>query len=97
MGDEEVSIVKHNPNVTANALAIVGGALYLICALWTLTSRSSFMGVMNTWAHGIDVSALPAKTPSFGNLAAGLVTFVVVAWITGYAFAVVYNYFIEKR
>lgn len=89
--------MKHNPKATAHAVAAVGGALYLICAVWTLGSRSSFMGVMNTWAHGVELSALPAKTPDFGILVVGLITFTLAAWLTGYAFAVVYNYFVEKR
>ncbi|OGE44245.1 hypothetical protein A3A45_00435 [Candidatus Daviesbacteria bacterium RIFCSPLOWO2_01_FULL_36_8] len=86
----------HNPKATANALAVVGGGLYLICAIWTLFSRSSFMGVMGSWAHSIDVNALPQKTPDFGLLLIGFITFVLVAWVTGYAFAVTYNYFAGK-
>ena len=88
--------MKHDPKATANALAVVAGALYLICAVWTLISRSSFMGVMNTWAHGIELSALPAKTLDLGTLLIGFVTFVLAAWVTGYAFAYTYNYFVKK-
>ena len=88
--------MKHDPKATANALAVVAGALYLICAVWTLISRSSFMGVMNTWAHGIELSALPAKTLDIGTLLIGFVTFVLAAWVTGYAFAYTYNYFVKK-
>lgn len=89
--------MKHDPKATANALAVVSGALYLICAVWTLTSKASFMGVMNTWAHGVDLSALPSKTPDVGVLLIGLVTFVLAAWVTGYAFAYLYNYFAQKK
>ena len=89
--------MKHNPKATANALAVVGGVLYLICAAWTLFSRGSFMGVMNTWAHGVELSALPSKTPDLGTLTIGFVTFVLAAWVTGYAFAVCYNYFAKNK
>ncbi len=85
--------MKHNPKATGNALALVGGVLYLICAAWTLVSRESFMGLIGTWAHGIDFSALPTKTPDLGLLLVGFLTFTLVAWVTGYAFAVAYNYF----
>lgn len=85
--------MKHSPKATANALAVVAGALYFICAAWTLLSRTSYMGVMNTWVHGLDLSSLPAKTPDLGTLLVGFVSFVVVAWLTGYTFAVTYNNF----
>lgn len=88
--------MKHDPKATANALAVVGGALYLICAVWVLVARSSYMGVMNTWVHGIDMSALPTKTLDSGTLVTGFVTFVLVAWVTGYFFAYSYNYFAKK-
>lgn len=88
--------MKHDPKATANALVVVGGGLYIICAAWILLSRDSFMGVINTWVHGIDLSALPSKTPDLGTLLMGLLTFVISAWLTGYVFAVVYNNFVRK-
>ena len=60
--------MQHDQKATANALAVVGGGLYTLCATWTLLARDSFMGVMNTWAHGIELSTLPSKSPDFGNL-----------------------------
>lgn len=87
----------HNPKATANALAVVGGGLYVICAAWTLISRTSYLGMMSTWAHSLDMNALPQKTPDFVTLVIGLVTFVIAAWLTGYAFAVCYNYFAENK
>lgn len=89
--------MKHNPTATANALAVVGGALYAICALWTLVSQSSYMGVMNTWAHGLNLLALPAKVPNFSDLAIGFISFTVVAWLVGFAFATLYNIFAGKK
>ena len=89
--------MEHNPKATANTLAVVGGALYVICAVWTLVSRGSFMGVMGLWAHSIDMNALPQKTPDFGSLLTGLITFVLAAWVTGYAFVVCYNYFVKGK
>lgn len=87
----------HNPKATANALAVVGGVLYIICAAWTLISKESFMGLMGSWAHSIDVNALPQKTSDFGALTIGFVTFTIVAWVTGFCFAHCYNYFAKKK
>ncbi len=92
----EVKIVKHDPKATANALAVVGGGLYAICAAWVVIARESFMGVMNTWAHGIDLAVLPTKPLDLGTIFLGFVTFVLAAWATGYAFAYFYNSFAKK-
>ena len=89
--------MKHNPMATANALATVGGILYVICAGWVMVSRNSFMGMMGTWAHGVRLSALPTNQPDLGTLVVGFITFVLAAWLTGYVFANVYNSFLGKR
>ncbi len=86
----------HKPIAIANALAVVGGLSYVICAVWILLSRSTFLGIMNGWVHGIDMNALPQKTPDIITLAIGFVTFTLFAWISGYAFSVTYNYFVKK-
>lgn len=83
--------MKLDPKASGNALAIVGGVLYLVCAVWVLSARNSYMGVMNSWMHGFDFQTLPVKTLDFGTLIVGLVTFVLTAWIVGYGFALVYN------
>ena len=87
----------HNPKATANALAVVGGVLYIICAIWTMVSKESYLRMMSTWAHSLDMNALPQKTPDFGTLVIGLVTFIIAAWVVGYAFAVCYNYFAKNK
>lgn len=86
----------HNPKATANALAVVGGVLYIICTIWTLISKESFLGLMGTWAHSLDMNSLPQKTPDFGTLIIGFVTFTLAVWVVGYAFAICYNYFAKK-
>jgi hypothetical protein len=87
--------MEHNPKATANALAIVGGGWYVLCVLWVLVSRNSYMGILGTWFHGVDYNALPSTSLSFGSVVVGLVSFVVFAWVSGYSFAVVYNKFIK--
>lgn len=88
--------MNHNPKATANALAVVGGVLYIICAVWTLVSRDSFIAIFNTWPHAIDLSTLPVKQPDAGSIIIGLITFVLASWVTGYVFAYTYNYFAKK-
>ena len=88
--------MKHEPNTTAQALAIVGGMWYVLCVLWVFVSKSSYMGVMSSWFHGVDFKSLPPTTPDLGSIIFGLVTFVGFAWVSGYLFAVFYNQFLKK-
>lgn len=89
--------MKHEPNATANALALVGVIWYVLCVAWVAISQNSYMGVMSTWFHGVDFKSFPPATPDFGSMTIGLVTFVGFAWISGYMFALAYNSFIKNK
>ncbi len=88
--------MKKDPQATANALAVVGGAWYALCVVWIAVSKASYMGIMGTWFHGVDYGALPSAPLTINSALVGLVSFVAFAWISGYFFAVVYNYFVKK-
>lgn len=83
--------MKLDPTRTAHTTGIVGGIWYLICWILVGSMPGFYMGMMRSWIHGIDISSLPRNMMPFGASLYGLVTFVVVAWLTGYAFAAVYN------
>ncbi len=85
--------MKCDTKATANTLAVIGGASYIICAFWTMVSRTSFMGIFGLWFHGVDLTALPYKQPEISGVIFGLITFTIASWLTGYFFAKVYNYF----
>lgn len=93
---KKVENMKHEPKATANALAMIGGVWYVSCVLWVVVSRSSYMGVMSTWFHGVDYKALPTTTMTVSSILVGLVSFIAFAWLSGYFFAVAYNKFIKK-
>ncbi len=88
--------MKHEPYATANALATVAGAWYVICVLLIVVSKSSYMGIIGSWFHGVDYNALPTTTLTTSSVLLGLVTFVGFAWISGYFYAVFYNKFAKK-
>jgi len=83
--------LKLDPTRAANALAIVGAGLYVVCTLLVVSTPVFYRGVAQTWMHGFNLSALPMRQMTFGGSVYGLVTFTVVSWLTGYAFAAVYN------
>lgn len=88
--------MKHDPTITGSALAIVGGGLYLLCALWVLLARPSYMWTMGTWMHGVNLSALPTRSLDLTTLLIGFVTFTALSWVAGYAFATIYNKLAKK-
>lgn len=88
--------LPHHPAATANALAVVSGALYVVCAAWVSFSRPTFMGMMGTWFHGINYQAIPYAPMMFTGIATGFLTFVIAAWLVGYAFAWMYNWFLSR-
>lgn len=88
--------MKHEPKATANALALVGGAWYVLCVLWVIVFKSSYMGIIGSWFHGVDFNALPTTTLTTSSVLTGLVSFVAFAWVSGYFFAVSYNKFLKN-
>lgn len=88
--------MKHEPIASANALAVTGGVLYLVCAGWVMIARESFMSIFTYWGHSIDLAALPAKSSDLTSIVIGFITFTIAAWLTGYIFAISYNYFVKK-
>src|SRR3990167_8919427 len=85
--------MKCDTKASANATAIVGGAAYLICVVWVYFSKSSYMGVMSSWFHGVDFKGLPAKQLELGSAFWGFITFTVFLWLVGYFWAYFYNKF----
>lgn len=83
--------MKLDPTRTANALAIVGAGLYVVCTLLVAAMPVFYRGVAQTWMHGFNLAALPMGRMTMGGSIYGLVTFTVAAWLSGYAFAAVYN------
>ncbi|HJZ24441.1 hypothetical protein A3C24_02995 [Candidatus Roizmanbacteria bacterium RIFCSPHIGHO2_02_FULL_37_24] len=87
----------YKPKAKAHAVAVVAAGLYIICAIWSMFATNSFMTIFSYWIHSVDLTALPPRTPDIGSVIIGLITFTGAAWLTGYAFAVAYNYFEKKK
>lgn len=83
--------MKLDPTRAANAAAIVGAGLYVICSFLVVSTPAFYRGMAQTWMHGFNLAALPIRQMTLGGSIYGLVTFTVAAWLTGYAFAAVYN------
>ena len=89
-------MMKHNPTATANALATTGGIFYIVCRILVIIFPDLTFSFAQSWFHGINLVKSGSWDLSVTGFFAGLVSFMVLAWVTGYIFAVTYNYFSKK-
>ena len=77
----------------ANALAILTTAFYILLYLLSLVAPPAFEFLFNAQFLGADVASLLPPKISFGNFLGIFVVFVILAWLTGYFWAKIYNKF----
>lgn len=88
--------MKNTPTVTANAIAVTTAIVFVLCrVLVGLFPEASFT-VAQSWFHGIELSRLDVWSLSFSSFVLGLISSLITAWVIGYIFASVYNYFLKK-
>ncbi|MDO8487717.1 MAG: DUF5676 family membrane protein [bacterium] len=83
--------MKLDSSRLANTLAVLGAVWYVICWLLVSAMPAVYRGVATSWMHGFNLTGLPAASPNVNQSIYGLVTFVAASWLTGYAFASIYN------
>ena len=88
--------MKHDPNVTANASAVTAAILYIVCRIAVSLLPNSAMTIAQSWFHGLEISKVSGWSLSMGSFVLGLITLTGAAWLTGFLFAKVYNYFVKK-
>ena len=79
----------------ANAAAAVTGIVYVVCSLLVVVFPEFFKMVSQSWFHGIDIGLIWTGSPR-GNFLLGIISAVIGMWLTGYAFAWLYNQFSKK-
>ena len=95
--EEVITVMKHNPMVTANAAAATTAIVYIFCRIAFTLVPDMTMLIARSWFHGIDISKISALNLSLESFVLGLVTATVGAWVAGYVFAYLYNAFITKQ
>lgn len=89
--------MKHEPNVTANALALTTAVVYVICRILVSVFPDSMIQIAQSWFHTIGLNTLSGWNLSAGSFILGLVSSSLSAWLIGYIFASFYNYFLKKK
>ena len=80
-----------SPKRTANALAITVGIISLICFIFILIAPSGTVSLFGAIFHGIDMNKIAVESISIGNGLLGVLEAVVLGWVVGWLFAVIYN------
>ena len=81
----------------ANAFGLVGLGLYIGCRILTLIVPDLLFAVGQSWFHTFNLEAVRGAAPmDIGEFLLGGITFGALAWVTGYAFAYLYNNFAKK-
>lgn len=88
--------MKHNPITTANAAAVTTAIVYVVCRFLVGLFPEVSMNVARSWFHGIDISKISAWNLSTESFFLGIISATVFAWLVGYLFANLYNYFAKK-
>ena len=88
--------MKHEPTVTANAMATTVALLYVACRIAVALLPDLSIMVAQSWFHGLEVNRVSGWNLSLGSFVLGLVTVTVGAWLLGYIFATAYNYFLKQ-
>ena len=88
--------MKHDPTSTANALAVTSAILYVFCRIAVSLFPNLSISIAQSWFHGLEISKISGWNLSLNSFIMGLITITGAAWLTGYIFAKVYNYFAKR-
>lgn len=88
--------MKHDPNVTANAVAATTAIIYVACRLLVGLFPDFMFSVGQSWFHGITLTQKGAWSLTSSAFMLGLISSTVFAWFVGYLFASLYNSFLKK-
>ncbi|MBI2598612.1 hypothetical protein HYW40_00075 [Candidatus Curtissbacteria bacterium] len=87
--------MKLNELGFANASAAITAVVYVVCSLAVALFPQASKAVGQSWFHGMDISLIWTGSPR-GNFFLGFITAVIGMWLTGWAFAWLYNRFAKK-
>jgi hypothetical protein len=80
------------PIVLANALATVVGAGYILCRLVAAIVPEFLFNVGQSWLHTVNLAPLRTASPMPTRMfVLGLVTSVIVSWVTAYVTGELYR------
>ena len=85
-------MTKLKVRVVAGSLAVLAAILYVVCRLFYLVWPKQTLDFFNTWFHGVDFSVIAKNNLTVSSFILGLVGIVIVSWLVGALFAIIYNW-----
>ena len=86
-----------NAKSMALSFGIVAALIYIACWLFVAVfPLEAIIKVSNSLMHGIDVSSIAMKDTGFAESLLGFVIVVLGSIVTGYIFAIAYNWLNER-
>ena len=86
---------KLNPKVVSLSLVSISVIVSLVCALLIAIFPEATLKFFGSIFHGIDMTKIATPITLSGVLI-GLIAIVIVAFVTGWLFAIIYNYLLNK-
>jgi len=88
---------KLRPNVIALSLGMTIVVLYVIClVLVAIFPVGMLVPFTNSLIHSVDFSGMMFKSITMTGAIIGIISWFLIAAITGYVFAFVYNWVLQK-
>lgn len=81
--------MKLNEKGVAGASAVLGAIFFMVCYGLVIFAPTIYRDIAQSWAHGVDLSLI--WRPRAGNFLVGLISFSGVSYLSGWAFALLYN------
>lgn len=88
--------MKKDPIATAHAAGITVGIIFVVCRLAFVLLPDLTMAIAQSWFHSIALNQTPVGLTT-GSFILGLISTVISAWLVGYVFANLYNYFLKNK
>ena len=86
-----------NQNAIALAVGITTALVYAVCLIFVVIfPLETVIAIGNYFVHGIDISSIATKNITFAKSIIGLIIVSLSSTITGYIFALIYNWIAEK-
>ena len=88
---------KLNPNAVALSLGITSAMLYIVCLVFVAVIPIQMMTpFVNNLQHSIDFTGMMTRNITLFGSIIGIIGWFIIAAVTGYIFAFVYNKVSEK-
>lgn len=81
-----------NTKVVSLSFALTAVLFNLLCALFAYLSPITFLALINTWAHGTDLTKIAASgPPTAAGFLIGIISIFIVSFFAGAVFSIIYN------